>query len=386
MPSIIQSIRNYFQPAKPIQPGIYHYQAPQDDPRNYRLHLRIEPDGSGVLIVNAATVLHLNQTAAEFAYYLVKGYPTDQAVKEFASRYQVDEVVARQDYQYLIDRLDSLVSTVDLDPVTYLEFDRQTPFSAEISAPYRLDCALTYKLPMGEAPESAPVKRVSRELTTAEWKAVMSKAWQAGIPQVVFTGGEPTLREDLVELVAHAEANGMVSGLLTNGLSLAEKPFLEQLLQTGLDHLMLVFDPENDQSWTVLHNVIDVDLFVAVHLTVTQANQERLAGILDRVARMGVPAVSLSAASPELIPVMQAAADHAAMLDMELVWNLPTPYSAANPIALELENEEQVEGAGKAWLYVEPDGDVLPGQGINQVLGNFLNDPWSKIWGAAKAH
>ena len=385
MSSIIQSIRNYFKPTQPIQSGIYHYQAPQDDPRNYRLHLRIEPDGSGVLIVNAATVLHLNQTAAEFAYYLVKGYSTDQAVKEFAGRYQIDKVVARQDYQYLIDRLDSLVSTVDLDPVTYLDFDHQAPFSGQISAPYRLDCALTYKLPAGEVPESAPINRVSRELSTAEWLSVMDKAWQAGIPQVVFTGGEPTLREDLVDLVAHAESNGQVSGLLTNGLQLAEKPYLEQLLQTGLDHLMLVFDPENDLSWNALHNVIDMDLFVAVHLTMTAANHDRLAGILDRIARIGVSAVSLSAASPDLTPAMRAAADHAAMLDMELVWNLPAPYSADNPIALELENDEQVEGAGKAWLYVEPDGDVLPGQGINQVLGNFVNDPWSKIWAAAKA-
>ena len=384
MPSIIQSIRNYFKPIQPIQPGIYHYQAPQEDPRNYRLHLRVEPDGSGVLIVNAATVLHLNQTAAEFAYYLVEGYPTGDAVKEFASRYQIDEVVARQDYQYLIDRLDSLVSTVDLDPVTYLDFDRQAPYSGEISAPYRLDCALTYKLPAGDAPDAAPAKRVSRELNTGEWKSVLDKAWRAGIPHVVFTGGEPSLREDLVELVAHAEANNLVSGLLTNGLALAEKPYLEQLLQTGLDHLLLVFDPENDRAWTALHNVIDVDLFVAVHLTVTEANQARMAGILDRVARMGVPAVSLSAASLDLAPALQAARDHAAMLDMELVWNLPVPYSAANPIALELENEEQAEAAGKAWLYVEPDGDVLPGQGINQVLGSFLKDPWEKIWGAAK--
>ncbi len=213
----------------------------------------------------------------------------------------------------------------------------------------------------------------------------MDKAWQAGIPHVVFTGGEPTLRDDLIELLDHAEINGMVSGLLTNGLLMAEKPYLDQLLQTGLDHLMLVFDPEADQYWTALHNVIDVDLFVAVHLTVTQANHDRLAGILDRIARFGVPAVSLSAATAELIPAMQAAADHAAMLDLELVWNLPAPYSAANPIALELENDEQVDGAGRAWLYVEPDGDVLPGQGFNQVLGNFLNDPWDKIWAAAKA-
>jgi len=31
-------------------------------------------------------------------------------------------------------------------------------------------------------------------------------------------------------------------------------------------------------------------------------------------------------------------------------------------------------------LYVEPDGDVLPAQGVNRVLGNILTDPWKKIW------
>jgi len=36
--------------------------------------------------------------------------------------------------------------------------------------------------------------------------------------------------------------------------------------------------------------------------------------------------------------------------------------------------------AGRAWLYIEPDGDVLPAQEINQVLGNFLTDSWQKIW------
>jgi MoaA/NifB/PqqE/SkfB family radical SAM enzyme len=38
------------------------------------------------------------------------------------------------------------------------------------------------------------------------------------------------------------------------------------------------------------------------------------------------------------------------------------------------------EGAGKAWLYVEPDGDVLPSQGNSEkILGNLLRDEWTKI-------
>ena len=44
--------------------------------------------------------------------------------------------------------------------------------------------------------------------------------------------------------------------------------------------------------------------------------------------------------------------------------------------------EDQIpSGAGKTWLYVEPDGDVLPAQGLaDQILGNVLTDPWSKIY------
>ena len=45
-----------------------------------------------------------------------------------------------------------------------------------------------------------------------------------------------------------------------------------------------------------------------------------------------------------------------------------------------LEIPESLSGAGKAWLYVEPDGDVLPQQGVDRILGNILNDTWQSIW------
>jgi hypothetical protein len=51
---------------------------------NYRLHLRIEPDGGGVLIVNAATVLR-RQTAAEYAYYLIQNTPREQIARNVAA-------------------------------------------------------------------------------------------------------------------------------------------------------------------------------------------------------------------------------------------------------------------------------------------------------------
>jgi len=56
-----------------------------------------------------------------------------------------------------------------------------------------------------------------------------------------------------------------------------------------------------------------------------------------------------------------------------------------HPVALELtEHNHASQGAGKAWLYVEPDGDVLPEQGENQVLGNLCRDSWESIWNKAR--
>jgi len=380
MTNLLQSIQERFNPSQPVKPGMYHYISPQDDPRNYRLHLRVEPDGSGVLIVNAATVLHLNQTAAEYAYYFVQNMDSSQVARQMARRYRVEPAQAATDYRDLGQRILALVETPDLDPVTFLDFSRRNPYSARTSAPYRLDCALTYRLPAGADPAFAPQERARTELTTREWKTVLDKAWAAGIPHAIFTGGEPTLRDDLIDLVAHAESLGMVSGLLTDGHRLVEQPYLERLLQTGLDHLLLLLHPEHEQDWTNLQKIMAQDIFVAVHLTLTPENKDGYAKILEKLSNLGMPAVSLTTRAPELTPLLKSARDTAAGLDLELVWDIPVPYSEHNPVRMELPEAERVEGAGRAWLYVEPDGDVLPGQGMETVLGNLLRDPWEQIW------
>jgi hypothetical protein len=80
---------------------------------------------------------------------------------------------------------------------------------------------------------------------------------------------------------------------------------------------------------------------------------------------------------------MEAARNHAADLDIPLEWDLPVPYSARNPVTLEVEKSDEEpypEGAGRAWLYIEPDGDVLREQGRVTVLGNAITDDWGEIW------
>ena len=372
-------ITRLFTKVEPLPEGTHTVQAMQDE-KPYRLHLRLNKDGSGILVLNASTVLHLSPSAAEYAYHFIKGTDSAEAAKQVAARYRVDKKTAQADFADFSDRIHTLISTPDLDPVSFLDFERVTPHSSNLTAPLRLDCALTYNLPKDSKAEHAPVKRVDRELTTAEWQAILDKAWQAGIPHITFTGGEPTLREDLPALIAHAEKNGQVCGLLTDGLKLADKAYLEMLLQTGLDHVMFILHPEGEKSWQAIETILPEDLFLTVHLTLTKANVENATASLKKLAELGVKNLSLSIADPSLTETLSALQNTAGELGFTLRWDLPVPYSESNPVSIETEDDKIPSGAGKTWMYVEPDGDVLPTQGAaGSVLGNLLRDPWEKI-------
>jgi hypothetical protein len=368
-----------FSKVQPIPAGAYQKQsAPQDQPP-YRIHLRLHPDGSGVMVVNAATVLHLNPTAAECAYHFIKGTEPDQAAREIAARYRVSRSTALADFQDFSDRVQTLVNTPDLDPETYLDFDRVAPHSADLTAPLRLDCALTYRLPPGTQAAYAPTRRVDRELDTAEWGQILDKAWEVGIPHVTFTGGEATLRDDLVDLIARAEAIGQVCGLLTDGLKLADRSYLERVLQAGLDHILLILQPAREDSWAALRAILAEDIFVTVHLSINPQDAQDAPSHLEQLSSLGVKSLSLSFTDPAIPSA--GLLDKAATLGLALKYDLPVPYSADNPVARETRQDAVPSGAGTAWLYVEPDGDVLPAQGMpDQVLGNLLRDPWDKIY------
>lgn len=371
-----------FSPVKSIPAGIYQYTAPQDAELPYKLHLRVEENGEGILIINARTVLHLNRSAAEFAYHLVQGKQPEEIHKAIAERYQVESEQIARDLEDFIQQLNTLIQSEDLDPVSYLEMERVAPYSGKLTAPYRLDCALTYAVSEGTAAEVAPRERVSRELSLFEWQTILDKIWKAGIPHVNFTGGEPTLRDDLPDLIDHAEKLGIVTGLLTDGLKLAEKRYLNKLLDKGLDHIMILVQPDHKAFWKALKNMMPENLAVTIHITLTSGNKDDIHALLDKLAAENVASISLSAPDTSLKEALEAASQHATHLGMQLDFDLPVPYSSLNPVSLELqaEKKETPQGAGNAWLYVEPDGDVLPYQGTNRVLGNLLTDPWEQVW------
>ncbi len=386
MKARIQSIidRILYTP-KPFPAGHYQAHLTLENGSPYRLHLRINDQGTGILIINASTILHLNETAVEYAWYLIKQSPVEVIVAELVKRYRVESDVAAQDFSNFKERLETLIATPDLDPETFLDIDRVDIHSEASTSPMRLDCAVTYQVSDGASELYAPNDRVKRLLDTNEWKQILKNAWDAGIPHVVFTGGEPTLRPDMPELIKFTEEQGQVCGMITDGSRLTEKDFLHDILFSGLDHLMILLNPESEQSWEAVKDVINEDIFLTVHLTLSSKNLSSFEKYLFKLKVLNVKSLSLSAESAELWQQLPQFTQKAIESGFSLVWDLPVPYSKFNPIALELEQGDgRSNGAGKSWLYVEPDGDVLIGQGHPSPLGNILTDSWLKIWSEAK--
>ena len=154
--------------------------------------------------------------------------------------------------------------------------------------------------------------------------------------------------------------------MITEGLRLADEAYLDRLLQTGLDHLLIVFEPDNAQPTGGRQTHLVADLFVAIHLTLTRITSCR-APALERVA-LGARQVSLSTA---LQPGagFQTARDRAGFPRLELVWNLPVPYSAINPVALETEQGAQPEAArARLALRSSQTGMCCPRKGSTRCL------------------
>ena len=108
--------------------------------------------------------------------------------------------------------------------------------------PLWLLAELTYRCPLHCAFCSNPVDyaRHEAELDTASWRRVLAEARALGAVQLGFSGGEPLLRDDLEELVAHARGLGFYTNLITSGVGLTSAR-ASALKAAGLDHIQLSF-------------------------------------------------------------------------------------------------------------------------------------------------
>jgi len=399
------------------QSGLYHYRREGPDEKN-RVHLRIDPDGHGTLIVNANRILHLNPTAALMAYYLLEQTSEREAVRLIRQKYHVSATQAREDLGTIRSQLDELVRPDGACPIHELGLETVMPFSARPTAPYRLDLALTYRCnndcahcynvehPSRSPQSTGALAGAKGELSTADWKLVLDKAWEMGVPHIIFTGGEPTLREDLPELIAYAEQNGQITGLNTNARRLSDAHYVEKLVTAGLDHVQITLESSEPeihdemvrakgaflQTVKGLKNALANRLYVMTNTTMLRTNVHTIPATLDFLAELGVPTIGLNAlihsgrgatvgtglSESALAPVLEIARQKTEMRGQRLIWYTPTQYCAFDPMTLDL----GVKGCTAA-LYnmcVEPDGAVLPCQSYYQPLGNLLADPWDSIW------
>jgi len=389
----------------PKLPGLYHY-VRQNEHERSRIHLRLDGDGHGTLIVNANRVMHLNPTAALMAFLILENAEDRQAVSALRRQYRVSVMQAESDLAAVRLQLAELIRPDGACPIHELDLDTSMPFSARPSAPYRMDLALTYRC-NNDCPHCYNARpRDFAELDTISWKRIIDKLWELGVPHIVFTGGEPTLRNDLPELIAHAESNGQITGLNTNARRLQNEKYVRELVEAGLDHVQITVESYDEaihdrmvhargafkQTIEGLRFALASPLYVMTNTTMLQTNVHSIPGTLDFLADIGVPTIGLNALiysghgltvgtglqEDELQPLLDIAVEKTAARGQRLIWYTPTQYCRFDPTQANL----GIKGC-TASLYsmcMEPNGAVLPCQSYYHPLGRLLDDPWDTIW------
>jgi radical SAM protein with 4Fe4S-binding SPASM domain len=399
-------LRRALRPPR-VPQGRYTYRG-KDEFAGMSLQLRIQPDGRGVMVINANTVLHLNETASAYTYYFMQGMPERGVLKQIRRMYRVSVAKAKADYEKLVYTISTLARTEKVCPISFLEVEKEEPFSYQYSAPLRMDLALTFKCQNNCVHCYAGGPHETAELNTSQWKEVIDRLSQIGIFILTFTGGEPTLREDLSELLQYAQNKGMVTGLITNGRKLKDIEYVKTLEKVGLDFVQVTLESHQPKvhdlmtaaegSWkeTVagIKNAVHSQIYVTTNTTLSKYNAPEFLKTIDYIKELDVAAfgcnsliysgkanaVSQEFALPiealkELLPKIR---DKAQQLNLKFLWYTPTQYCRLDPLQLGLGVKSCT--AAMINMCVGPNGDVYPCQSYFESLGNILVDKWEKIW------
>jgi len=393
-------------PAPPV-PGLYTFRFTPPG-GTVRVHLRVERDGAGVLFVDVTDVVHLNPTAAHIVHLALQGYRPEQARAALLARYAAAE---RGQIAAEVARLYSLVEGFTnpgaaCPTCALADFGRADLFSTPVSAPFKADLALTYGCNNACAHcYNEPGRLEMASLTTPEWRRVIDILHTAGVPHLIFTGGEATLHPDLPELIRHADSLGHICGLNTNGRRLAHRPFAETLAAAGLNHVQITLASHRaelhdalmgatafHQTVRGIESALASGLHTITNTTLLRANADHVEAHIDFLYALGLRTFAMNGmiysgggfddpnalAEHELAPLLIRVRDHAAALGMRFLWYTPTEYCRLSPVELEIGAKRC--NAGEYSLCVEPNGDVLPCQSFYVAAGNLLRDPWERVW------
>ena len=175
--------------------------------------------------------------------------------------------------------------------------------------PYALLAELTHRCPLRCPYCSNPEELIRRssELDTAQWKKVLSDAAEAGVLQVHFSGGEPTARHDIEELVGYADSLGLYTNLITSGV-LTDSQQLARLAQQGLAHVQLSIQDANDDigDWVagyagaqqkkrqLAQQIDECGLALTINAVIHRHNIDRVCEMIDLAVSMGAQRVEVA--------------------------------------------------------------------------------------------
>lgn len=252
---------------------------------------------------------------------------------------------------------------------------------------------------------------IKNELTTNEWKKVIDKLKEIRVPQLTFTGGEPTRRDDLVELVNYSK--WFVTRLNTNGVLLTED-LCKKLYDASLDSVQVTLYSSNEdehnklvgannfkQTVEGIKNAVKAGLNVSTNTPLCTINKNYV-DTLKFVKSLGVTYVTCSGlivtgnakteksistqlSNEELYGILKEAKKYAD--DNLLEMGFTSPGWIKNEKLIELNLAVPSCGACLSNMAIAPDGSIIPCQSWleeDAKLGNILSDDWKKVWNSKK--
>lgn len=251
------------------------------------------------------------------------------------------------------------------------------------------------------------IKGKTEEISTEQWKNIIDKLKQARVPQITFTGGEPTLRSDLVELVKYS--SWFVTRLNTNG-QLLTKGLCKDLYDASLDavqvtfyshkkeiHNLLVGAEGFDRTCDGIKNAISEKLLVSINTPLCELNKDYIETIKYAHENFGIRYFTCSGLiltgnatnrnnikdrlnSDELKNILLEALDYCNKNDLELKFT--SPGWIEESFFKDNKMNPPMCGAGLSNMAIAPNGDVIPCQSWldGKSFGNLLEEKFSTIW------
>lgn len=370
-----------------------------------KFHLRLLKNGKGVLVVDAEAVLYLDHIAMVYMKKFIQGKSIKDIQEYFTKHYRTTKEKVAEDYRKLMNKLEILLTQEDIDPFEDLAKER-TPFQVS-EFPLRVDLALTYRCnnSCGHCYVARDSSKID-EYDIDNIKRIIDKLWEIGIPHIALTGGEPTMRDDLLEIIDYGQSKGPVMGIITNGRKFNDKEFVQEAIRKGLDYAQITLESHNkeihdkmvgvkgafEETVEAIKNFEEEDIFFMTNTTLCQHNIDSIEETIKFLHELNVKTFACNGiiyagkgkefedAIPEdqLSKTLMRIDYLARKLGMRFIWYSPTQYCVLNPIELGLGPKRC--SAANISIAIEPNGDVLPCQSYFETVGNILEDGWDDIW------